>query len=603
MPVRGLMSLLSPPVMRNLADLQEIGLLPYRPSPFAGLLSGLAQALQPLAAVREARRQEEEEQRQQRLAELSALARFYPEGQIPQPLWEQVRQVARLPEGVPPPPVAPETELQRRLLGLRVGREEFGLERERRFLPLEEKDWQLTLDLKAHQIRRGEIDIEQARAELQEYLATRPFRLRLYEATANLKDLEVRDAQAALEIGQRPLREVLGITEEQVPPHLRPFLNLPLSTVRQLRSDTGELLAWLMDPLEQPASTVLPAEAVERWKKRGIDLTKIPLRDLKVVAPDILRAPYTLREVMGDQWEQWRQQYPLLEALADMPATPELVLSVHDVITKDQNAKKAVARQLIDDYDRRINEAASKGALAELVAVWIGSRNVLAREIGVPEIDPQTAQRLLSSAAILFQINVLKQTLNIQKLQTDIQRGQVTIAATMERLQLERAKTGAYLQNIQSQMSYRAGQFGLAVAREQRLTTEAIDKAVQQELANLKRLGGALTINTPRGPLQVRWTKPLRREGTGQEMAIGAIGQWEVYMPQRGWVPADNQARVEDAVRQHLWQQKQALFAPPPPPAQQLRQRSRSQPSARPQQSRQIAAPTPSQRRPQLIRE
>ncbi len=578
MPVRGLMSLLSPPVMRNLADLQEIGLLPYRPSPFAGLLSGLVQALQPLAAVREARRQEEEEQRQRRLAELLTTMQQYPPGQIPPELWEEYQRVARLPTGVQPPPEDPEAALRRRLLGVQVAREELGLQREREFLPFERKDWELTLQEKGQRVRLREISIEQAAADLREFLETAPIRRRILEATANLKELESRDAQAALEMGERPLREVLGIPDEQVPPHLRSFLDMPLRAVRLLRSDAGELLTWMLDPLEQPASTVLPAEVVESWKKRGVDLTKIPIRDLKTIAPDLLRAPRTVREVMGERWTELTRQYPYLEALADSPATPELILSLHDVFVKDEATKQQIARQLIDDYDRRINEGAAKGAPPALMGMWIGSRNALARELKLPEIDSQTAERLIASATVVWQLNVQKQALDVAKVGVQIQQARTAMVVSAGRFQLDKARTQAYLENVASQRAVRQTEAAVDIAK-------TIVQLTQRDLDSIKQRGGALSINTPMGPAAVRWNTFLRR--------------WEVQTPQGIWMEAE-QAKTEELVRQHLLRQNQALLMPPPPPspAQRLRSPQRQQRSQTTSQR-----PPQQQRRPQLIRQ
>jgi hypothetical protein len=82
------------PVLQNIAQMEDIGLLPYQPNPLAALLSGVARALMPIAMVRQARALEQEQQRQQRLAELAPIIAQYPPGQVPEQLWREYTQLA-----------------------------------------------------------------------------------------------------------------------------------------------------------------------------------------------------------------------------------------------------------------------------------------------------------------------------------------------------------------------------------------------------------------------------------------------------------------------------------------------------------------------------
>ena len=532
------------PVLQNIAQMDEIGLLPYQPNPLATLLSGVARALMPLAMVRQARALEEERQRQQRLAELGTIISQYPPGQVPPEVWREYTQLAGV--EAPPPPEPPEAALRREALQLEI-------ERTRRLMPYEEQQMQLGIQQIQQQLQRGEIDMETARERLRQMREE-------FEFTRRLNEIQLE----RLQFENRPLREVVPDIEQRLPERLRGIGNIPVWQL-QLLNQSG-VLGMLADEFSLPASQFL-TEQQKRWlQERGVNPDQISFGTALKVFPDLFRATRTVRETFGDRWSSLVQQYPFLEAIGDLPATPEVVFSLYDVHIKDEQLRRSTARQLYDDVLRRISEAQSKGAPPQLVGAWIATHNQLARELGLPEISPQEAQQIISAAATLYNINVKKEVFSLAKIQTDIQKGLVSMQTMQANAAANQARARAYIANVVSQIQAREA----AAGRAEQQRALQLSQEVERRLQNIIK---------QRIPVTIRW------QGQPVTVQFTPMG-WQIRTPDGSVLPVrpEMQDFVTQQVRLNLQTQLLSEIAPP------------SQQIQRPQRSSSQSPQTPAQR-------
>lgn len=543
------------PVMQNIAQMEDVGLLPYQPTPLATLLSGIARGLLPIAMVRQARQLEQERRRQQRLQELERAITQYPAGQVPQPLWQEFVQLAGLPSETPPPPEDPLRQLQREAL-------ELDITRARRFMPYEEQQYQLGIQQLQQQLRRGEIDIETAQERLQQLREER-------EYVNRFRQLDWERAQ----FETRTLEEVNPELANQLPERLRGLAKVPMWQLAMLNQ--SGFLGLLTDEFMQPAGQFLSEGVKERLKGQGIDPDRISLGAALKLFPDAFRATRTVRESFWTNWEQLIKQFPFIEGLGDLPATPEIMFSIHDLFIKDEAARRQAARQLFEDVSRDISNAIKNGAPPELIGSKIATHNRLARELGLPEIGDDEARQIIETATVLWNLNVKKQALSVDKLQTDIAKGIVAMRATAANAEANQARARAYIANVASQIQQRGLIGQLAVARETRLQTEAIEKQVNQRWNNEVLKGVAMNINFQGRPITVRFT-PL-------------VG-WQL-LTSEGWQPIrpEMHETISQAVRQKLRAEVAGQLLPPPPPSQQIQppRRTQQQPSQRRTQTQQ----------------
>jgi len=515
------------PVLQNIAQMGDIGLLPYQPNPLATLLSGVARALMPIAMVRQARALEQERQRQQRLAELGAIIGQYPAGQVPEQLWREYTQLAGI--EAPPPPEPPEAALRRRALELEVTRAE-------RLLPYEEQQMQLGIQQIQQGVVRGELDIEMARTKLQQMQEE-------WDFVRQLRGIELERLRGEM----RTLREVMPDVAGRLPDRLKGIADMPMWQLSMLNQ--SGILGMLADEFVLPASQFL-TESQKRWlQERGINPDQISFGTLVKVMPDFIRATKTVKETFGDQWQRVVQQFPFVEAIGDLPATPEIIFSLHDLYIKDEQLRRTTARQLYDDVLRRISEAQQKGAPASLVGAWIAQHNTLARELNLPEISPQEAQQIISTAAALYDLNVKKAGLSVVKTQMDIQKGIVSMQTMQANAAANQARARAYIANIASQMQQRA-------LTEVRLTQkQTFEQAAKLSQMVDRRLQQIIESSVP---VTIFWQ--------GQPVTVQFVPRvgWQMKTPEGQTLPirAEMQDWVTRQVRLKLQEEVHAEISP-----------------------------------------
>jgi hypothetical protein len=552
------------PVLQTIAQTEDIGLLPYRPTPVASVLSGIARALLPLAMVRQARALEQERQRQQRLAELAPIIAQYPAGQVPEQLWREYTQLAGV--EAPPPPEPPEAALRRRLMELEVTRAE-------RFLPYEEEQMKLGIQQIQQGLVKGELDIETAQERLRQMREE-------WDFVRQFRGLELERLRAE----NRPLREVAPELVQRLPDRLKGLADLPAWQVAMLNQ--SGILGLMVDEFVLPASQFL-TESQKRWlQERGINPDQISFGTLVKVMPDVFRATRTVKEAFGDRWQRVVQQYPFVEAMGDLPATPEIIFSLHDLYIKDEQSRKQTARQLYDDVLRRLSEAQQKGAPASLVGAWIAQHNILARELGLPEISPQEAQQIIGTAATLYDINVKKQSLSLVKTQVDIQKGIVSMRTMEANAAANQARTNAYIANVANLIQHRQVQEAQKAQEQAWKQMTGMHQMVEQRLQRIMQTGQPVTI---------QW-----QGQTYHATFVKGLG-WQLRRPDGTVIPAHqvNQTALSQLIRQRL--RDEVMVELYPPPSQQLRQPQRpapQTPAQRIQQGKSTQQPT---QRPRVI--
>jgi hypothetical protein len=541
------------PVLQNIAQMEDIGLLPYQPNPLAALLSGVARALTPIAMVRQARALEKERQRQQRLAELAPIIAQYPAGQVPEQLWREYTQLSGV--EAPPPPEPPEAALRRRLLELEVTRAE-------RFLPYEEEQMKLGIQQIQQGLVKGELDIETAQERLRQMRED-------WEFVRQFRGLELERLRAE----NRPLREVAPDLVQRLPDRLKGLADLPAWQVAMLNQ--SGILGLMADEFVLPASQFL-TDSQKRWlQERGINPDQISFGTLVKVMPDVFRATKTVKETFGDRWQQVVRQFPFVEAMGDLPATPEIIFSLHDLYIKDEQSRRQTARQLYDDILRRLSEAQQKGAPPSLVGTWIAQHNILARELGLPEISPQEAQQIIGTAATLYDINVKKQGLSLVKTQVDIQKGIVSMRTMEANAAANQARTNAYIANVASQIQHRQVQEAQKAQEQAWKQWKDVNQMVEQRLQRHQQTGEPVTI---------QW-----QGQTYHATFVRGLG-WQLKRPDGTVIPANqiNQTVLSQLVRQRI--RDEVLSQIMPPPSQQIQRPQRpapQTPAQRIQQGRQ----------------
>jgi hypothetical protein len=547
------------PVLQNIAQMEDIGLLPYQPNPLATLLSGVARALLPLAMVRQARALEQERQRQQRLAELAPIIAQYPAGQVPEQLWREYTQLAGV--EAPPPPEPPEAALRRRLMELEVTRAE-------RFLPYEEEQMRLGIEQIRQGLTAGQISIEEAQERLRQMREE-------WDFVRQFRGLELERLRAE----NRPLREVAPELVQRLPERLKGLADLPAWQVAMLNQ--SGILGLMADEFVLPASQFL-TDSQKRWlQERGINPDQISFGTLVKVMPDVFRATKTVKETFSDHWQQVVRQFPFIEAMGDLPATPEIIFSLHDLYIKDEQSRRQTARQIYDDILRRISEAQQKGAPASLVGAWIAQHNILARELGLPEISPQEAQQIIATAATIYDINVKKQGLSLVKTQVDIQKGIVSMRTMEANAAANQARTNAYIANVASQIQHRQVQEAQKAQEQAWKQMTGMQQMVEQRLQRIMQTGQPMTI---------QW-----QGQTYHATFVKGLG-WQLRRPDGTVIPANqvNQTVLSQLIRQRIRDEVMSeLF---PSPSQQLQRPQRPTPQTPETPAQRLRGRQPQQR-------
>jgi hypothetical protein len=291
--------------------------------------------------------------------------------------------------------------------------------------------------------------------------------------------------------------------------------------------------------------------------------------------PDVFRATKTVKETFGDRWQQVVRQFPFVEAMGDLPATPEIIFSLHDLYIKDEQSRRQTARQLYDDILRRLSEAQQKGAPPSLVGTWIAQHNILARELGLPEISPQEAQQIIGTAATLYDINVKKQGLSLVKTQVDIQKGIVSMRTMEANAAANQARTNAYIANVASQIQHRQVQEAQKAQEQAWKQWKDVNQMVEQRLQRHQQTGEPVTI---------QW-----QGQTYHATFVRGLG-WQLKRPDGTVIPANqiNQTVLSQLVRQRI--RDEVLSQIMPPPSQQIQRPQRpapQTPAQRIQQGRQ----------------
>jgi hypothetical protein len=551
------------PVLQSIAQTEDIGLLPYRPTPLASVLSGIARALLTLAMVRQARALEQERQRQQRLAELAPIIAQYPAGQVPEQLWREYTQLAGV--EAPPPPEPPEAALRRRALELEVTRAE-------QFLPYELEQMRLGVEQIRQGLTAGQISIEEAQERLRQMREE-------WDLVRQFRGLELE----RLRTENRPLREVAPDLVQRLPDRLKGLADLPAWQVAMLKQ--SGILGLMADEFVLPASQFL-TDSQKRWlQERGINPDQISFGILVKVMPDVFRATKTVKETFGDRWQQVVRQFPFVEAMGDLPATPEIIFSLHDLYIKDEQSRRQTARQIYDDILRRLSEAQQKGAPASLVGAWIAQHNILARELGLPEISPQEAQQIIGTAATLYDINVKKQGLSLVKTQVDIQKGIVSMRTMEANAAANQARTNAYIANVASQIQHRQVQEAQKAQEQAWKQLTGMQQMVEQRLQRIMKMGQ---------PVRIQW------QGQTFHATFDPKVGWKLKRPDGSVIPMGqvNQTVVESLVRQKIRDEILSEIAPPSQQLQRPQRPAPQTPAQRIQQGKSTQQPT---QRPRVI--
>jgi hypothetical protein len=383
----------------------------------------------------------------------------------------------------------------------------------------------------------------------------------------------------------RPLREVAPELVQRLPDRLKGLADLPAWQVAMLNQ--SGILGLMADEFVLPASQFL-TDSQKRWlQERGINPDQISFGTLVKVMPDVFRATKTVKETFGDRWQQVVKQYPFVEAMGDLPATPEIIFSIHDLYYKDEQSRKETARQLFDDVLRRLSEAQQKGAPASLVGAWIAQHNILARELGLPEISPQEAQQVIGTAATLYDINVKKQGLSLTKTQVDIQKGIVSMRTMEANAAANQARTRAYIANVASQIQHRQVQEAQKAQEQAWKQLTGVQQMVEQRLQRIMKMGQPVTI---------QW------QGQTYHATFNPKVGWELKRPDGSVVPMGqvNQTVVESLVRQKI---RDEILSEIAPPSQRLQrpQRPAPQTSETPAQRLQGRQPQQQTQRPKVI--
>jgi hypothetical protein len=547
------------PVLQSIAQTEDIGLLPYRPTPLASVLSGIARALLPLAMVRQARALEQERQRQQRLAELAPIIAQYPAGQVPEQLWREYTQLAGV--EAPPPPEPPEAALRRRALELEVTRAE-------RFLPYEEEQMKLGIQQIQQGLVKGELDIETAQERLRQMREE-------WDFVRQFRGLELERLRAE----NRPLSEVAPDLVQRLPKGLRGLANLPMWQLALL-NQTG-ILGIMTDEFLQPASVLLSESQREKLRAQGIDPDEVRLGIALKVMPDYFRATKTVKEAFGDQWSEIVKQDPALELLSDLPATPEIMFSLFDLRIKDEQLRKQTARQLYDDILRQLSKALTDGATPEVVGDLIYRHNQLARELDLPVISDEQAKQIISSAVAIWTLKVRKETLSTTKLQVDIQKGLVAMKKMEADAANNYARTRAYVANVLSQIQHRQATEARLAQKQAFEQAIAIPRLVEQRLQRIMRM---------EQPVTIQW------QGQTFHAKFNPKVGWQLERPDGTVIPLRqvNQAVVESLIKQKIRDEILSEIAPqsqrlqrpqtsaPQTPAQRLQGRQTQQQPQRP---------------------
>jgi hypothetical protein len=550
------------PVLQTIAQTEDIGLLPYRPTPLASVLSGIARALLPLAMVRQARALEQERQRQQRLAELAPIIAQYPAGQVPEQLWREYTQLAGV--EAPPPPEPPEAALRRRALELEVTRAE-------RFLPYEEEQMKLGIQQIQQGLVKGELDIETAQERLRQMREE-------WDFVRQFRELDLERLRAE----NRPLSEVAPDLVQRLPKGLRGLANIPMWQLALL-NQTG-ILGIMTNEFLQPASVLLSESQREKLRAQGIDPDEVGLGIALKVMPDYFRATKTVKEAFGDRWSEIVRQDPALELLSDLPATPEIMFSLFDLRIKDEQLRKQTARQLYDDILRQLSKALTDGATPEVVGDLIYRHNQLARELGLPIISGEQEKQIISSAVAVWTLKVRKEALNTTKLQVDIQKGLVTVKKMEADAANNYARTRAYVANILSLIQHRQATEARLAQKQAFEQAIAIPQLVEQRLQRIMKM---------EQPVTIQW------QGQTFHATFNPKVGWELKRPDGTVIPTRqvNQTVVESLVRQKI---RDEILSEIAPPSQQLQRPQRPAPQTPAQrlQGRQLQQQT---QRPRVV--
>jgi hypothetical protein len=550
------------PVLQHISQTEDIGLLPYRPTPLASVLSGIARALLPLAMVRQARALEQERQRQQRLAELAPIIAQYPAGQVPEQLWREYTQLAGV--EVPPPPEPPEAALRRRLLELEVTRAE-------RFLPYEEEQMKLGIQQIQQGLVKGELDIETAQERLRQMREE-------WDFVRQFRGLELERLRAE----NRPLREVAPELVQRLPDRLKGLADLPAWQVAMLNQ--AGILGLITDEFLQPASVLLSESQREKLRAQGIDPDRVSLGTMFKVMPDYFRATKTVKEAFGDRWGEIVRQDPALELLSDLPATPEILFSLFDLRIKDEQLRKQTARQLYDDILRQLSKAQTDGAPPEVVGDLIYRHNLLAQELGLPIIGDEQAKQIISSAVAIWTLKVRKETLSTTKLQVDIQKGLVAMKKMEADAANNYARTRAYVANVLSQIQHRQATEARLAQKQAFEQAIAIPRLVEQRLQRIMKM---------EQPVTIQW------QGQTYHATFDPQVGWKLKRPDGTVIPAHqiNQAVVESLIRQKI---RDEILSEIAPPSQRLQRPQTSAPQT-PAQRLQGRQPQQQLQRPRVV--
>ncbi|MCS7186145.1 MAG: hypothetical protein RMK89_04225 [Armatimonadota bacterium] len=457
----------TPQVLQNLADLEQLGLLPYRPSPFAAILSGLARGLLPLAQVREARRLEEEEKRRERAQALGQLLPMYEPGTPEaQRAFEVYREVAGLPATIPAPPPDPERQL--RLAQARVGilaqvanlpPEHYQVARQITSAvgielpetpPVDPEAQMRFINTMMTTLRQTPPQLRPAIAQTLQAIGQRwnvPLPddlLTMTETEQERMEREYTSAQIALAKAQartaedqsRPLKDVLpedvqGIVKQR---YGESWLNLPLYMAEPM---VTQLVKEVSVGDLQPATQVLPPSAIN-WLKTEMKLTeeqiaRLTVADIKNRFPQLLLGSGTVAEMFGNEWMNIVRQHPFLAPLGRMWATPEVVAQVIGAIGDIYANAQNLTRQYLLNVQKQLEDAVTRGASPEYIGYLIGVYNGLAPQAGLQLIDDERARRMMEQAGKLLNISVAELQLRMQKILFDMK-------ATAERLQISRAQ-------------------------------------------------------------------------------------------------------------------------------------------------------------------
>jgi len=459
MPVRYLP--LTPTVARNLGDLEELGLLPYRPSPIGALFTGLARALLPWAQAREMRRLEEEERRKERAERLARLLPLYPTGT---PEFEQAfreyQQLEGLPT-IPPPPQRPEEQLA-------IAANRLGILSQMAKLPPEfypvarelakgaglnlpetpptdpntqfqfvTEFFKLVKDmppsfrpLATRMVRdiaqRHNINIPEEFLTMTETPEEQRER-ELIETEIRLKKLQTQ----TIEEQRKPLREVLSEPARNFIASRYPqLLDLPLYMAEPA---IGGLVKDIVAGDLQPARDVLSESAIN-WLKENLKFTdeqinRLTVADIKNRFPHLLLGTGTIAEMFGDEWANIVRQLPYLAPFGKMWATPDLVAQVVGAAMDFSMKSLDVTRAYLLNVQKQLDDAVTKGASPEWVGHLIGIYNGLAPTVDLAPITEQQARAMIERAANMLKLTEMEKQMRIQQALTNIE-------ATRQRVQI-----------------------------------------------------------------------------------------------------------------------------------------------------------------------